>query len=335
MDGLLGQLLPALGGRPALCKSVLPALLGCVADIADALRESHDIALAGSANMFGDDQLNVDIAAEELVRAALSKCPAVVTASSEEDPVERPVAHSDFGAEPLEKYTMAFDPLDGSSIISSNWTVGTIVGIWDGESALRQPPARGQIAAILGVYGPRTTAIIALRIPGAAPACLEIGIGARGNYTILRPALRLASPPFKARYFAPANIRAAAEFQPYMRLLTQLVEGKYTMRYSGGLVPDLVHALVKGHGLYVSPVTDTSQAKLRRLYELYPAALVMECAGGRAVDPTSGEDILAQPLQHCDERAGLVCGTTEEVELAMCHLLCASAADEQQDRHSC
>ena len=325
MDRQLEQLLPALSARPGLCKSLLPELLDCVADIADALRKSYDVALAGTANAFGDDQLNVDVAAEDILRAALSRCPVVATASSEEDPTERAINNLPATSGDGEQYTVAFDPLDGSSIIGPNWTVGTIVGIWDGTTALRQSPADKMVAAVLGVYGPRTTAIVAIRLPGSESVCLEIAIATRSgsarSSTVLRPAVGLAKPPFRTRYFAPANLRAAAESPSYMRLIAHFVDNKYTLRYSGGLVPDLVHALVKGHGVYVSPVTATSRAKLRRLYELCPVALVMECVGGRAIDPTTGEDILAQPLDSCDDRAGLVCGTSNEVSLAKDFLL--------------
>ena len=50
-----------------------------------------------------------------------------------------------------EQYTVAFDPLDGSSIISTNWTVGAIFGIWDGPTAIGQDPVEKQIGAVLGV----------------------------------------------------------------------------------------------------------------------------------------------------------------------------------------
>src|SRR5690625_4691942 len=150
MDRQLEQLLPALSARPGLCKSLLPELLDCVADIADALRKSYDVALAGTANAFGDDQLNVDVAAEDILRAALSRCPVVATASSEEDPTERAINNLPATSGDGEQYTVAFDPLDGSSIIGPNWTVGTIVGIWDGTTALRQSPADKMVAAVLG-----------------------------------------------------------------------------------------------------------------------------------------------------------------------------------------
>ncbi|KAK0715210.1 fructose-1-6-bisphosphatase [Lasiosphaeris hirsuta] len=324
------SLLPRDGTREALAQSVIPSILQGVSDIAKALHDAQDVTQAGTANSFGDDQLNVDVISERHVRTALARCPSVRVASSEEDPIERPVEHDastgsvQAGAE---QYTVAFDPLDGSSIIAPNWTVGTIVGIWDnGQTALSQSPASSQIAAILGVYGPRTTAVVAIRIPGTPASCLEVGLGPSGleDCVIVRPSIRLPSLQSinpKTRYFAPANLRAAAEDERYMALVSHYITSKYTLRYSGGLVPDVVHALVKGHGVYLSPVTEASKAKLRRLYELCPLALVVECAGGRAVDPVDGTDILAREIGNCDERGGLVCGTADEVEFALKGLL--------------
>ncbi|KAK8043884.1 carbohydrate phosphatase [Apiospora phragmitis] len=313
-----------------LCTTVLPALVDAVADIARVLRAASAVSQVGTANAFGDDQLNVDISSEEAVRKALDSCSAVVTASSEEDPVEKPngcrpewpPAHAEDDARE-EVYTVAFDPLDGSSIIAPNWSVGTILGVWRGASALHQSPKQRQVAAVLGVYGPRTTAVVALRIPGTSPLCFEVAVGEQGadDSLVVRADVKFADAPFKTRYFAPANLRAAAEDENYMKLVTHYIQNKYTLRYSGGLVPDVVHALVKGHGVYVSPVTAASKAKLRRLYELFPLALIVECAGGKAIDPATGSDILEHASVDTDERAGLVCGTAEEVEFVSKSLL--------------
>ncbi|KAI0838141.1 sedoheptulose-1,7-bisphosphatase [Hypoxylon sp. FL0890] len=309
-----------------LLESVLPTLIECISDIGTALRRSHHVSQAGSANVFGDDQLNVDVLAENSIRSAISRCPFVVAASSEEDPIERDAQNlreAQAGDTPKEHYTIAFDPLDGSSIIAPNWTVGTIIGIWQGKTALKQPPASKQVAAVLGVYGPRTTAIVALRVPGSEPKCIELGIGDNdvAECEIIRPVVRLAHAPSKTRYFAPANLRAAADNEKYMSLISHYIQNKYTLRYSGGLVPDVVHALVKGHGIYISPVTAASKAKLRRLYELFPLALIIECAGGKAIDPADGTNILDRPLGGLNETAGLVCGTPDEVDFVMKTLL--------------
>lgn len=102
-----------------------------------------------------------------------------------------------------------------------------------------------------------------------------------------------------------------------MKLISHFIEQRYTLRYSGGLVPDIAHALSKGNGVYVSPVNDKSKAKLRRLYELTPVALVVECCGGVAIDPADGREVLGRVVLDCDERGGIVCGTGDDVEMVM------------------
>ncbi|KAH6634922.1 sedoheptulose-1,7-bisphosphatase [Chaetomium sp. MPI-SDFR-AT-0129] len=327
----LRTILPQDGTREALIHSVIPNLLQSIADVALALRNSHQVSAAGTANTFGDDQLNVDVIAENIIRAAIAQCPSIVTASSEEDPIEQPVEHH-APSRSSEQYTLAFDPLDGSSIISANWTVGAIFSLWDGPSALNQDPATRQIASILGVFGPRTTAIVALRVPGSPvpKTCLELALGpATANPTsatattqtkwhLTAPTLTLAP---RSKYFSPANLRMAADDPAYMTLLTSFITRRYTLRYAGGLVPDIVHMLVQGQGVYVSPVLaggdgsrgQASKPKLRRLYELCPLALVVECAGGAAVDPVDGTAVLAREVKDCGERGGLLCGGREEV----------------------
>ncbi|KAI0532346.1 sedoheptulose-1,7-bisphosphatase [Xylaria digitata] len=308
--------------NPALISSVIPSLLRGIGRTAAALCTAYSIEKAGSENVFGDAQLNVDVLAERFFRDELTACPAVVAASSEEDPVEVSTQSSGAVEKEAETYAVAFDPLDGSSIIGPNWSVGSILGVWEGRSALRQDP-RKQLAAVLGVYGPRTTAVIAVRVPGRedAAVCVEVGIAdAAGSCEIIRSDVRFAEEP-KTRYFAPANLRSASEEPRYMGLVTQYIAQRYTLRYSGGMVPDVVHALVKGHGVYLSPVTARSKAKLRRAFELLPVALVVECAGGLAIDPADGCRILETPLENLDETAGLICGTAEDVGRAKAALV--------------
>jgi len=317
--------------RSSLRQSVIPTLLHSITSVATCLRTTSSIQQAGSTNTSGDNQLNVDLATNEAIHSAIRMCPAIVTASSEEDEGENSVKHESTistNGEIQERYSVAFDPLDGSSIVGANWTVGTIIGIWDGVTALNQNPREKQIAAILGVLGPRITAIVAIRLPeGGESICFEVALGDNGKdeIQILRSNVCFSSiREGMTRYFAPANLRAASHFPAYATLINHFISHQYTLRYSGGLVPDVVHALVKGHGIYVSPVTTKSKAKLRRLYELTPIALIMECAGGRAVDPDSGKDILAITITSVDDKSGLVCGTEEEVNTVMNILLTES-----------
>ncbi|KAF2016372.1 carbohydrate phosphatase [Aaosphaeria arxii CBS 175.79] len=294
----------------SLLTSVLPTLISSIGSVANALRTTQGVSQVGTANAFGDDQLNVDVIAEDILRDAIASCPSIRTASSEEDPVEKAVQHKHRdGATP---HANAGDEV-----------VGAIIGIWRGESALNSDPSTQQIGAILGVFGPRTTAVVALRVPGTGvDVCFEVAVSdGASEFPVVRPSIKLDDAPFKTRYFAPANLRAAGEEPRYMALLNHFIENRYTLRYCGGLVPDIVHALVKGHGVYVSPVTATSKAKLRRLYELAPIALIMECAGGMAVDASDGKNVLERQIGDTDERAGLICGTKEEVEFVRKSLL--------------
>lgn len=121
-----------------------------------------------------------------------------------------------------------------------------------------------------------------------------------------------------------------------MHLIRHYMDHKYTLRYSGGLVPDVVHALAKGHSVYVSPVTPASGAKLRRLYELCPVALVVECAGGKAVDPASGQRILFQPVESATTEPAWS-STAEEVGFVtreLCTLCVAETGAESPPRDS-
>ncbi|KAF4549606.1 Fructose-1-6-bisphosphatase-like protein [Elsinoe fawcettii] len=312
LRSFLDEILPS--SRPALKHDVVPSLLQSIQRIAATLRSSHQVSQVGTANAFGDDQLNVDVAAEDIIREAIVSCTSVAAASSEEDPVEKKIDRSP-SEDSREIYTLAFDPLDGSSIIAPNWAVGTIIGIWEGQSALYQTPDK-QIAAILGVYGPRTTAVVAVRLSPSNSITFEVGID-EAKCSIIHKRIQLAAGDVKTRYFAPANLRAAAEDSRYMDLVNQYISNKFTLRYSGGLVPDVIHALVKGHGIYISPTTEKSKAKLRRLYELAPIALIIEGAGGKAVDSATGQRILDKEIRDCDERAGIICGTAEEVDFAI------------------
>lgn len=318
LDAYLQSLVSGESDWTALVQEVIPSLLRTLPEIAQALRTTS-VSQAGSANSFGDDQLNVDVLAENIIRAALIKAPSIATASSEEDPVEKSVQKEK--AKSGQQYTVAFDPLDGSSIIGPNWTVGTIIGIWDGASAISETetPRKKQIASILGVLGPRTTAVVALRLPNSEGNCFEVSF-TDGRIEVIRPDVKLIDTP-KTKYFAPANMRAAAENPKYLQLINHYITQKYTLRYSGGLVPDVFHALVKGHGIYTSPVTSKSPAKLRRLYELTPIALLIECAGGTALDSADGTHVLDRPIRDTDERGGLICGNKDEVELVRNRLL--------------
>ncbi|CAM9278789.1 unnamed protein product, partial [Choristocarpus tenellus] len=126
--------------------------------------------LAGTANVFGDNQLEVDLRSDAIIFNEFKRCRAVSTAASEEKPEE-----IDMGGDALRCYSVGFDPLDGSSIIDANFAVGSIFGIWPGKGLCGRL-GREQVASCMSTYGPRTTMALALggEVTGGDPVAFEV-----------------------------------------------------------------------------------------------------------------------------------------------------------------
>lgn len=98
------------------------------------------------------------------------------------------------------------------------------------------------------------------------------------------------------------------------------ISNKYTLRYSGGLVPDVYHILIKGEGVLSNASSSRAKAKLRLLFEAAPIALIVESAGGlsccapsEAGEAMSVQSILDVPVSDLDKRVGVCFGSSEEV----------------------
>ena len=110
---------------------------------------------------------------------------------------------------------------------------------------------------------------------------------------------------------AAARCRAASENAAYSALVDTWLEEQYTLRYSGAMVPDIHMLLTRGHGVFANPVSSGAPPKLRSLYECLPLALVVEAAGGAAID---GEgDVLDGALSAHDQRRSVCLGSAGEV----------------------
>lgn len=112
--------------------------------------------------------------------------------------------------------------------------------------------------------------------------------------------------------FAPGNMKAAFDNKNYKDLIDLYIDRKYTLRYSGGMVPDVYHILVKGKGVFMSVGSEKSKAKLRLLYELAPIAFLIECCGG--VSSTAGKtkqhpeaiSMLDVQIEQYEQKAGVI-----------------------------
>ena len=194
---------------------------------------------AGTQNQSGDDQLHLDIDCDNAVFSALRDSKVYAIAASEETPKETEVGASDA------PFAIGFDPLDGSSIIDANFSVGSIYGIWprgtsdNDKKGVLNRTGREQVASAMALYGPRTTLCIALtsqaRGGGDDAIVLEVTlVNDRSSWEISRDKMTLNKD---GKYFAPGNLRASNDNELYAKLINHWIEERYTLRYSGGMVP--------------------------------------------------------------------------------------------------
>lgn len=248
-------------------------------------------------NSFGDEQLAVDMLADKLLFEALRYSGCCKLACSEEVPEPLDLGGSGF--------SVAFDPLDGSSIVDTNFSVGTIFGVWPGDH-LTGITGREQAAAGMAVYGPRTVYCIAL---ADAPGCHEFLLQDDGKWLHVKETTHIG----EGKMFSPGNLRATSDNPEYEKLIAHYVGEKYTLRYTGGMVPDVFQIIVKEKGVFTNVISPSTKAKLRLLFEVAPLALLVEKAGGHSScdgKPVSGLDVVVD--KH-DQRTQICYGSLNEV----------------------
>merc|ERR1711924_548625 len=118
----------------------------------------------------------------------------------------------------------------------------------------------------------------------------------------------------ESKIFSPANLRAAQDVPGYKKLVDHFMDNRYTLRYSGGLVPDVYQQFTKGQGIFANPTSENSPAKLRLAFEAAPFGLLVEKAGGKTSDGVSGGSILDVKIEGIDQRTPLCIGSSKEVD---------------------
>lgn len=268
---------------------------------------------AGTQNNSGDEQLHLDIDCDNAVFEAIRKAGVFSIAASEETPVETDVSSSS-GEQPG-SFSLGFDPLDGSSIIDANFSVGSIFGIWPGKGVLGRT-GREQVASAVTLYGPRTTLCIAL--PSASTdlgrdTVLEVTLtGEKSVWEVSRDLIEIKS---SGKIFAPGNLRASNDNEKYNSLIQHWISDRYTLRYTGGMVPDVYHIFAKSKGVFANVSSEKARAKLRLLYEVAPMGLIVECAGGLTTHEAYDGSVLDEKIDDLDKRLGVCFGSSDEVKL--------------------
>ncbi|CAM9226129.1 unnamed protein product [Phaeothamnion confervicola] len=285
--------------EPKLQKSCIAMFAACK-EIAYKIRTASCDKMA-CFNEFGDEQLAIDVLANNVIFENLKASGAVATASSEETPVEDPMGG--------EGYSVAFDPLDGSSIIDTNFAVGTIFGIWPGNR-LVGVTGRQLAASGMATYGPRTTMTLAVEGMDGTHEFLLIDdfSGRHGQWVKTNTFTTIED----GKLFAPGNLRGTQDNPGYNELFNYYLDNKYQLRYTGGMVPDVNQLMVKGKGIFVNPASPAAKAKLRVLYEVAPIGYLIEKAGGKSSD--GEKSVLDIPIPNTEVRSQVAYGSIGEVD---------------------
>ncbi|UVO49859.1 class 1 fructose-bisphosphatase [Sphingomonas sp. SUN019] len=281
----------------------------------------------GAANSDGDEQRGLDILADERFLGAMRQSPVALYASEE---LAEPVL-----IDRDRTLALAIDPLDGSSNIDTNVSIGTIFSIrtvtGDPEadplaSFLR--PGREQLAAGFLIYGPQTALVLTL----GAGTHIFIHSRAEGGFRLASAAKEI---PSKTREFAinASNYRhwdqaVQLYFDDCIKGGHGPREGEFNMRWLASLVAEAYRILIRG-GAFLYPGDRRrgyGKGRLRLVYEAHPIAMLIEQAGGLAFNPI--DPILDVAATELHQRTPFVFGSTAEVSrIARYHTLPSQMAD--------
>jgi fructose-1,6-bisphosphatase I len=233
-------------------------------------------------NVHGEQVQKLDVFANQVLIKALDHTGLVACMASEESNGLIPIPDKF----PAGDYVVIFDPLDGSSNIDVNVSIGTIFSILRKQSSggrgtmedCLQPGVR-QVAAGYIVYG-SSTMMVYTSGAGVHGFTLDPSIG---EFLLSHPQMRIPDPPKKVYSINEAYYRRWSPEQ--QRLVTYLkTDGGFGSRYIGSFVADIHRTLLQG-GLFMYPAdSENPRGKLRLLYEANPMAMIVEQAGGRASD---------------------------------------------------
>ena len=224
--------------------------------------EFDDTGYSDHTNSTGDTQLKLDIKSDIIIEEEFAKVACIKEIVSEEKEDKTPLHVNGI-------YGVGYDPLDGSSLIDVNLSVGSIFGIYEGGYA-----GSNLKAAVYVVYGPRVELVIAdeeVRLYRLNKKSEFVFI----KHIVLKEKGKLNAPGATQMGWEPRH----------KAMIDAIFSDGYRLRYSGGMVPDLHQILLKGGGLFSYPSTsDVPKGKLRMIFEVFPFAFVYEKAGGEAID---------------------------------------------------
>ncbi len=251
----------------------------------------------GTSNSTGDPQLHIDIEADNMLFELFNKKNCIKEYASEERE-QATLLNSNA------TYSITVDPLDGSSLVDVNLSVGTIVGIWKGEILTGTI-----VGAAYVVYGP-TTLLVYSTGKGVHEFLLE-----KEEFDLVQENILMKE---KGNIYSIGGLRTKWIIT-HSAFIADLENANYKLRYSGGFVPDIHQILLKRGGIFTYPaLTDAPQGKLRLLFELLPFAFIIEQAGGSATDGI--HRILEIPRKDLHQKSPIYIGSYYEIEKAKTYM---------------
>ncbi|GAB4190915.1 MAG: class 1 fructose-bisphosphatase [Coleofasciculaceae cyanobacterium] len=268
------------------------------------------LGVTGTVNVQGESVKKMDVYANDVFISVFKQSGLVCRLASEE--MEKPYYIPENC--PIGRYTLLYDPIDGSSNVDINLNIGSIFSIRkqegddiDGEARDLLQHGRKQIAAGYVLYGPSTMLVYSIG-KGVHSFTLDPSLG---EFILTNENIQVPEhgPIYSVN---EGNFWQWEEpIRDYIRYVHRH-EG-YTARYSGALVGDF-HRILSQGGVFLYPGTlKKPEGKLRLLYETAPLAFLMEQAGGRA--STGTQDLLAVVPDTLHQRTPLIIGSKEDVAL--------------------
>jgi len=258
--------------------------------------------LAGGENIYGEKQLALDMSSDEIIKRQLEFSGFVSHYASEERDSIVQVGTGE------EKYIVTADPLDGSSLVDANLSIGSIIGIH--KSSILDGGSKSLVAAMSIAYGPLITVIYS-----AGNGTHEFVMNREGEYVLSGENITLRE---RGNILGSGGLRR--DWMPEHLEYIQHLEGEgYKLRYSGAFISDINHILIKRGGVFTYPALKGSpDGKLRLIFELQPMAFLVEQAGGMATD--GRQRILSIQPKALGQRCPIYMGSTYEVEKAKAFL---------------
>lgn len=271
---------------------------------------------AGSSNIQGEDQKKLDVIANDLVLDCFRRGGEVCAVASEEDDdiiyIDSPVSKN-------AKYVVCMDPLDGSSNIDVNVSIGTIFSIYQRVTPVGTPattadffqPGNKMLAAGYVIYG-TSTMLVYTTGKGVNGFTLDPGIG---EFCLSHKDMKIPEQG-KIYSYNEGNILSAPngvkEYITWCQQVDKVTSRPYSARYIGSMVADFHRNLLKG-GIFIYPPTEKApNGKLRLLYECNPMSFIMEQAGGLA--HTGNERVLDVVPTNLHQRVPIYMGSKRMVE---------------------